>query len=403
MARSSLFLVVALLLPIGCGDDDDGGDENVVNLTAGPNVQTDVQTALLNAVDGQTLVFAAGTYNFTEELSLVGKKKIRIKGGGATRDEVIWNFSGLGTGSPNGLKADQVEDLIIENLTVKDSPGDGIRVEHGKNVTFRNLHIFWSGGSLMTNGAYALYPVLTQNILVENCLVEGASDAGIYVGQSKTAMVRNNTVKGNVTGIEIENTDDAEVVGNTAMDNTSGILVFNLPNLPNKTGSRTNNHAEFAHGGIVAFVPPGTGMILLANDDAEVHNNMITGHKSTGIVVVSCQTVELLTDGQLSCSDSGYDNFAEGSNIHDNTFSGNGTDPQGFFAVFPTRPLYDIIWDGVVNAGKPANGGLCIKANGTATFAKLSAANPTMVGSTDMSPHDCTKAALAGVTVTWGQ
>ncbi len=417
MRKTSMILVT--LLAVSCGDDDDGGNTpdgggnvdagaTVVTLTADGDVRAKVQAAFQNAVDGTTFVFEPGTYAFSDEISLISKKRITIRGNGADRAAVVWDFSALEAGSPNGFTADMTDDLVIEKLTVVDSPGDAIRVSHANNVTFRNLHIYWKAGSVTANGAYAIYPVLDENILVENCLVQGASDAGIYVGQSKNAMIRNNVVTGNVTGIEVENTDDAEVTGNMAMDNVSGILVFNLPNLERKTGSRTkvhgnmilnNNHAKFAvPGSIVSYVPSGSGMVLLANDDAEIHDNTIMGHNSVGIVMVSCPTLEVLTENAVNCADAAYDVFAETIHIHDNTFSANGTMPQEVFAAWPNK---DIIWDGVANAGK-GDGVLCIQDNGTMSYAKLNVATFSIV-STDVGPHDCTFPALAGVNVTWGQ
>jgi len=47
-----------------------------------------------------------------------------------------------------------------------------------------------------------------------------AADAGSYVGQSKNVIVRNNRAESNVAGIEIENTQGADVYDNVAVDNT---------------------------------------------------------------------------------------------------------------------------------------------------------------------------------------
>jgi parallel beta-helix repeat protein len=106
-------------------------------------------------------------------------------------------------------------------------------------------------------------------VLVEDCEVVGASDAGIYVGQSRDIIVRNNVVHGNVAGIEVENSTNADVYDNRAYDNTAGVLVFNLPNLPVRDGRRclvrsntieNNNRANFApRGSIVARCPRARG------------------------------------------------------------------------------------------------------------------------------------------------
>ena len=36
-----------------------------------------------------------------------------------------------------------------------------------------------------------LYPVQCKNVLIDGCVAIGASDAGIYVGQSQYVIVRN--------------------------------------------------------------------------------------------------------------------------------------------------------------------------------------------------------------------
>ena len=67
---------------------------------------------------------------------------------------------------------------------------------------------------------------------MEDSIAERASDAGLYVGQCIDVIVRNNEVRGNVAGLEIENTQFADVYGNVAHDNTAGIVVFDLPGNP---------------------------------------------------------------------------------------------------------------------------------------------------------------------------
>ena len=48
-------------------------------------------------------------------------------------------------------------------------------------------------------------------MLIDSCIAIGASDAGIYVGQSERIKVINSEAKFNVAGIEIENSYFAEV------------------------------------------------------------------------------------------------------------------------------------------------------------------------------------------------
>ena len=56
------------------------------------------------------------------------------------------------------------------------------------------------------------------------------------MGQSERIKVINSEAKFNVARIEIENSYFAEVTNNIAHHNTGGILIFDLPNLPQQGG-----------------------------------------------------------------------------------------------------------------------------------------------------------------------
>ena len=122
-------------------------------------------------------------------------------------------------------------------------------------------------------------------MLIENSYVSGASDAGIYVGQSEDIVVRRNAAVGNVAGIEIENSNRADVYENAVSKNTGGILVFDLPNLPKMGGGQVrvfknavaaNDTPNFApKGNIVASVRRGTGVLVMANDGVEITENAL--------------------------------------------------------------------------------------------------------------------------------
>ncbi|MEM9554269.1 MAG: parallel beta-helix domain-containing protein [Acidobacteriota bacterium] len=179
-------------------------------------------------------------------------------------------------------------ELVIEGLDIRRYTANGIMINLGRDIVFRDLRI-------EDTGLYGLYPVEVQGVLVEGCTVTGARDAGIYVGQSRDIIVRGNTVHGNVTGIEIENSLDAVVEDNDVYDNAGGILVFALPDVPSKEARgcrvvgnrvRENNHENFADpSAIVAAVPSGTGVLVLAADDVEITGNEIVGNDSFGVAV----------------------------------------------------------------------------------------------------------------------
>ena len=121
---------------------------------------------------------------------------------------------------------------------MEDPKGDGIKSKGSDVITFKDLKVVWTGGPLTTNGAYGVYPVESKNVLIDGVTVSGASDAGIYVGQSDNIIVRNSRAEYNVAGIEIENSTNADVHDNVATHNAGGILVFDLPDLPKIGGIR---------------------------------------------------------------------------------------------------------------------------------------------------------------------
>ena len=110
-------------------------------------------------------------------------------------DKTIWNFENQETGSGGEGLLVTKGGFTIENLAVEDTRGDAIKVEDVKGVTFRKVRVEWAGEPDSTNGAYGLYPVKCDDVLIEACIAIGASDAGIYVGQCKNVIVRNNVRK----------------------------------------------------------------------------------------------------------------------------------------------------------------------------------------------------------------
>src|SRR5690606_8334684 len=168
-------------------------------------------------------------------LILDNKKSVRIKGAGM--DKTVLSFRNLKSGG-EGVKL-VGNNITVEDLTIEDAPGDGIKAQHTDGITFRRINVTWTHGDKSKNGTYAIYPVQCKNVLIDECIASHSKDAGIYVGQSENIVVKNSLAFGNVAGIEIENSDNAEVFGNTARDNSGGILVFNLPGLPKSDGKGT--------------------------------------------------------------------------------------------------------------------------------------------------------------------
>jgi parallel beta-helix repeat protein len=213
---------------------------------------------------------------------------------GAGPGKTILSFKGQ-KGAGEGLLV-TADDIVLRDFAVEDSRGDGIKSKGANRIVYFNLRVEWTGGPKSTNGAYGVYPVESKDILIDKVVVRGASDAGIYVGQSQNIIVRNSVAQFNVAGIEIENSFKADVYFNTASRNTGGILVFDLPNLPQKGGHsvrvfankiENNDTPNFAPpGNIVGGVPNGTGVLIMANRDVHVFSNTIGDNGTTNVLVV---------------------------------------------------------------------------------------------------------------------
>ncbi len=374
----------------------------VVTIEAGPGAPKLAQAALINAKAGDVIELGEGRFDFSSTLSL-DASHVTLRGKGPDKTILSFKNQGAGTGG-EGLLVTSKEDVTIADLAIEDARGDGIKTNGTRRIVYRNVRTEWMGGPKETNGGYGIYPVLCTDVLIEGCEVAGASDAGIYVGQSTNIIVRRNKVEKNVAGIEIENCTRADVYENMATDNTGGILVFTMPDLPTKDGRvcrvfnnkvLANNHDNFApKGNIVATVPPGTGVMILANDEVEVFDNTIEKNQTAGLSIVSF----LLTERQIK--DEKYDPYCEAIHVHDNRFAGNGAKPSGaigkMLSLVLGATLPDILYDGIVDPKKQVDGklpdalGVYIHNNGEAGFVNFDAPALTALAagsSTGKAPH----------------
>jgi len=409
------FLVIASLgwatVGAGCAADDPcaGVDGECIGLSAGASYD-EVQTALIEIPEGGTIAFGAGTFSFEVDLSL-DVDGVTVLGQG--KDRTILSFADQTVG-PQGMLV-TADRFAIHDLAFEDSPGDALKLLGSHGVTIRDVRVEWTHGSDSANGAYGLYPVQCSDVLLDSNLVIGASDAGVYVGQSDRIVVRGNRAEYNVAGIEIENSSHADVHDNVATNNTGGILVFNLPDLAVANGAGTrvfdndvfgNNTENFAPvGNIVGKVPTGTGIALLAAHHVEVFGNRVADHDSINVGVISYEPTD------IPITDATYDQYPTAIDIHDNTLTGTSARPTGELGallisaigeILPDGPFIvpDIAWDGLVDparAGDP-DARLCIHDNGDADFIDLAwPLYDDTKPATAMEPYACSHPALPAV------
>lgn len=308
-------------------------------------------------------------------------------------DKTILSFKGQTQGA-EGIKVSNCENIVIEDMTTEDSKGDLIKTMQVKGITFRRVKTAWTGGPKSTNGSYGLYPVLCENVLIDSCIAIGASDAGIYVGQSKHIIVRNSAAYQNVAGIEIENSLYADVYNNKAIGNTGGILVFDLPDLVQKKGGhvrvhhnlvKDNNLANFApKGNIVGNVPKGTGMMVLATSNVELFENQIINHATIGVAIISY----FMTENEIK--DKEYDPYPTTVAVHHNTFErkprrvpmDSRFGKMYRFVLRFGRQVPAVVYDGILNPAKigpdgkyPLHYSICVRENVNQSTAFLDAGN----------------------------
>ena len=335
-------LMLAVSLPLAAQD-------TVIEIEPGEGVQEALQEALIMAEPGSVIELKAGRYEFTGALSLdVANVTVR----GAGMNETVLSFANQATGSEGLLIT--AGGAHIEGLAIEDTPGDGIKAKGVDQVTFNGVRVEWTRGPNAENGAYGLYPVESKNVLIDGCVVKGASDAGIYVGQSQQIIVRNSRAELNVAGIEIENSYFADVHDNVATHNTGGILVFDLPSLPQMGGHSVrvynnkvvaNDTANFAPpGNIVAEVPKGTGIMIMANREVEIFGNELSDNASTNILLVAYPR---------EYNDDTYNPLPRAVYVHDNKHGRAGFDPdqavKNIVAPLTGMPVPQVVWDGAVD------------------------------------------------------
>lgn len=353
-----------------------GGKHTMIK--AGDDAGTQAITAFVSARPGDVIEFGCGFFDIDSTLLLSHVEDITVKGCG--RDKTVLSFKN--NNAPEGILIDSANGIRISDLTVADTDGNGFELRTADHVTLTNVRAFWSSNGGRTSpeaisaadadaegsfasklhvactappirnpnvpenailggttspdytpsdraGRYGIYPVKSRNVLVEKSESVGASDAGIYVGQSSNIIIRDSRAVYNVFGFEIENVQVGMYENNLAECNTGGFLVYDLDKLT-QYGSRTivrgnvarnNNTYNFTEGGFVANVPPGSGMITLSYDRIDIYDNVFEDNNTGGILHVS---YELFPEGFGRPGDRKIDFYSEGVRIFDNTFINNG-------------------------------------------------------------------------------
>jgi parallel beta-helix repeat protein len=279
-----------------------------------------IQKAVNEAKAGDVIEISPGVYN---EMVVVDTPMITLRGKIVNGEWPVLDGQNKKT---DGVIASGAG-FHIENLRIINYKGNGVTTQGADHVVMRRLVV-------ENTGIYGLYPTRGTNVLVEDSVVSGISDAGIYIGMCKKVDVRRNEVFKNVAGIEIENSTDVLVEDNVAYNNAGGILVFTLPGLPIKKGENTivrrntvssNNHVNFgAPSSVVGSLPSGSGIIILAGQKVVLEANSIRDNKTAGLLFVDADYIQ-----DSSHPDKEINPRFENNKVLDNFFHNNGYNPVG--------------------------------------------------------------------------
>lgn len=322
--------IVAQINAVNPQGEDLRGEHTPTTIRVQPNEP--IQAAIDRARPGDTVVVPYGLYYETvvvdiNDFTFVGEPNAQgempiLDGQGERADGVI--------ASGNNFE--------MSHFVVRHYKSNGVLVEGSTGVHIHNLYV-------EDTGTYGIYPTLSTDVLVEDSVALGMHDAGIYAGKCRNVIIRNNEVYGNVLGIEVENTVTAQVYGNHTYDNSTGIFIDLLPNLPSKVSMFTqvydnivenNNHVNFAPPEITAaIVPEGAGIVMFGADHVEVYNNIVRGNNTAGIAAFSVTFA-------FDADEIDIEPTPEYIKVYGNTLENNGAKPDEMLAGIPGG---DLLWD----------------------------------------------------------
>lgn len=303
------FMVLGLAMPLTSAHSE------TLTVAAGESIQAFINKAKA----GDTIRVMPGVYretvfidkeNITLQGVVVDGKWAVMDGGGKLHDGILASGHGV----------------TIQKFWVTGYKGNGIMTQGANN--YRIIDNYVDGGF------YGIFPQFGRNGLVAGNRVTRVEDAGIYVGMSDNVDVIGNEAWGNVIGIESENSRDMLMEGNYVHDNTAGFAITLIPGLPIKDAARTtvrrnfianNNLKNFAPASsVVASIPAGIGVLLLAVKDATIEGNIITGNNTVAVFTTDHATFGMASDTRV-------DPFPANIALLGNHYTNNGNKPASSF------------------------------------------------------------------------
>jgi cytochrome c peroxidase len=294
-----------------------------------------IQAAVDRARPGDRIQVLPGTYSETVTIDF---DDIELVGTVQSGERPVFD----GKNTMNDAVLASGNNFVISGFEIRNYKGNGVVVNKAKNATFKNLVCH-------NTGKYGVYPVLCQGVLVDGCVVSDVWDAGVYAGQCQDVVIQNCESYRNTIGMETENCVNVLMANNSAHQNSLGLLVVLLPDLPTTVASNArvinnrvldNNYQNLSPpGNTVNLVEPGIGIAVNAADNTDVTKNEVRGHGSYGIALYALTDV-FPPEHKLNVEPNPDNNF-----IHDNALSDNGGNVSKRIKSLGA-PGGDLFWSG---------------------------------------------------------
>lgn len=283
MTKAMHLGIMLLIIPFYCLN----AWSKTIKLDAQKHSSEFIEQTLEAIQDGDTIRLSSGTFHLKKAIAIY-KNNITIEGSGINKTQLDF------THSNNDAQAILVkrDGFTLKNLRIINPTGDGVVARDVSNLEIISIEVKWEKERF---GGYGIYPVQCKNIKVDRVVVQGATDAGIYIGQSKNSIIENSLVNGNTVGIDIENSSGVTVRHNIAQNNAIGVVVSGRPFLTvlNPTGIQihdnvivSNNRANNASGeSFVGWLGAGYGIKIVAAKTVAISRNTIKQHFRSDIYI----------------------------------------------------------------------------------------------------------------------